>query len=196
MAEEATAVNTIVNTISHVAVSPSADASIPTAAIIAVTTGMHAWNCSCLCLLSNVRMFTAVSTTISETVISSKRCPKCGTVKKSGKLSCCARNGAWFKKCGDAGDSNFNHTWVEGVQACNSFGSPLLTKAPVRVMLLHKKITTQSANKTWPSNPDKHHVNIYPTRSIFNADTADSEDYDKPAEIAALVSFWFTTMYL
>ena len=45
-------------------------------------------------------------------------CRKCGIIKQSGKLSCCARGGAWFKKCGDAGDSNFEHTWVEGIQAC------------------------------------------------------------------------------
>ena len=48
------------------------------------------------------------------------RCPKCGTVKKSGKRSCCARGGSWFNKCGDAGDTNFDHTWVEGIRACTS----------------------------------------------------------------------------
>ena len=47
-------------------------------------------------------------------------CPKCGTVKKSDKRSCCARGGAWFKNCGDAGDTQFDHTWLEGVQACKS----------------------------------------------------------------------------
>ena len=47
-------------------------------------------------------------------------CPKCGTTKKSGKLSCCARGGAWFKKCGDGGDTKFEHTWTEGIQACKS----------------------------------------------------------------------------
>ena len=44
-------------------------------------------------------------------------CPKCGT-NKSGKLSCCARGGAWFQKCGDPGDSKFGHTWNEGIKAC------------------------------------------------------------------------------
>ena len=47
-------------------------------------------------------------------------CSKCGSIKKSGKLNCCARGGAWFKNCGAAGDSNAGHTWVEGLQACNS----------------------------------------------------------------------------
>ena len=46
-------------------------------------------------------------------------CPKCG-VDKDGALSCCFRNGAWFKKCGNPGDSKFEHTWLEGNQACKS----------------------------------------------------------------------------
>ena len=47
-------------------------------------------------------------------------CPKCGLNKKSGKRSCCANGGAWEKKCGDAGDSKFDHTWFQGLQACKS----------------------------------------------------------------------------
>jgi surface protein len=44
-------------------------------------------------------------------------CPKC-VPTKSGKSSCCARGGSWFKKCGEPGDSNFEHTWFEGNLAC------------------------------------------------------------------------------
>ena len=47
-------------------------------------------------------------------------CAKCGIVKKSGEHSCCARGAAWFNNCGDGGDSKFDHTWIEGVQACKS----------------------------------------------------------------------------
>ena len=47
-------------------------------------------------------------------------CPKCGTVKKSGKRSCCAPGGAWVNKCGNDGDSKFDHTWIEGIVACKS----------------------------------------------------------------------------
>ena len=36
----------------------------------------------------------------------------------SGKRSCCIRGGAWFKKCGDVGDSDFKYTWFEGIKAC------------------------------------------------------------------------------
>ena len=45
-------------------------------------------------------------------------CPKCSTIKKSGQRSCCFRGGAWFKNCGDVGDTRFEHTWGEGIQAC------------------------------------------------------------------------------
>ena len=60
------------------------------------------------------------STTSSESVIISDKCLKCGTIKASGKLSCCARGGAWFKQCGDVGDDKFDHAWAEGIQACKS----------------------------------------------------------------------------
>ena len=52
------------------------------------------------------------------TVKPSTTCPKCGKIKKSKKLSCCARGGAWYNNCGDEGDSKFDHTWTEGEQAC------------------------------------------------------------------------------
>ena len=52
-------------------------------------------------------------------------CPKCGTSKKSDKLSCCARGGSWFKRCGDAGDPTVDHTWSEGVDACKDLSSSI-----------------------------------------------------------------------
>ena len=49
----------------------------------------------------------------------SPACPKCAT-NKASKRSCCARGGAWFKNCGDSGNTKFDHTWAEGIQACKS----------------------------------------------------------------------------
>ena len=49
-------------------------------------------------------------------------CPKCGTNKNSGKVSCCIGGGAWFKKCG-ADSSKFEHTWTDGVEACKGVQS-------------------------------------------------------------------------
>ena len=47
-------------------------------------------------------------------------CPVCGAMKRSQKLSCCARGGSWYGKCGSAGDENGEHTWHEGIQACKA----------------------------------------------------------------------------
>ena len=45
-------------------------------------------------------------------------CPQCGTFKKSGRVSCCAPGGAWFKNCGGLGKKNVDHTWFEGAKLC------------------------------------------------------------------------------
>ena len=63
-----------------------------------------------------------IATTIATTKAASKkiigRCPQCGTDKKTGKVTCCVGGGAWVGKCGNAGDSKFEHTWSEGIEAC------------------------------------------------------------------------------
>ena len=59
-------------------------------------------------------------TTTTAFTVATTRCPKCTVANKSGQLSCCARGGAWFKKCGYPGDTNFEHTWFEGFGACKS----------------------------------------------------------------------------
>ena len=54
------------------------------------------------------------------TMQSDVACRECGTIEKSGKLSCCARGGSWFGKCGSTANANVGHTWYEGVQACKA----------------------------------------------------------------------------
>ena len=68
-------------------------------------------------------------------VSSSNRCLKCSIFKKSGKHSCCARGGAWFKNCGDADDIQFDHTWAEGTKACKILSSPVLVKGSQQATL-------------------------------------------------------------
>ena len=53
------------------------------------------------------------------TMISSV-CPKCGTIGKLRKRSCCGRGGSWFKNCGSTGHAKLDHTWYEGIQACKA----------------------------------------------------------------------------
>ena len=45
-------------------------------------------------------------------------CPKCGTMEKSGKLSCCGRGGSWFRHCGASGSAKLTRTWYEGIRVC------------------------------------------------------------------------------
>jgi len=45
-------------------------------------------------------------------------CSKCGKFKKSGRASCCAPGGAWFKDCGAAGNTKVNYKWTDGANAC------------------------------------------------------------------------------
>merc|ERR1712032_893950 len=55
---------------------------------------------------------------ITSTTIKTTTCPKCGTFEKSGRNSCCAPGGAWFKSCGSDRNKNVDHTWFEGMTAC------------------------------------------------------------------------------
>ena len=56
---------------------------------------------------------------VSQT-IGSPACPKCGTIQKSGKASCCAPGGSWFKNCGGSGNTKLGHTWYEGIHVCKA----------------------------------------------------------------------------
>ena len=66
----------------------------------------------------NVHVSAEAPTTAATPPPSSMTCPECGTFKTSGQLSCCGPGGTWFKKCGNAGDSKFDHTWSDGIEAC------------------------------------------------------------------------------
>ena len=71
------------------------------------------------------------------TVNRSNWCLKCVQTQKSGKRSCCARGGAWFKNCGDASGTEFDHTWAEGIQACKGIGSLISVKSSLQGILHH-----------------------------------------------------------
>ena len=62
-------------------------------------------------------------------------CSKCGTIKKSGKRSCCAAGGAWFQKCGHFGESEFDHTWLEGIEACSNFAGSVFVIKQSKIVL-------------------------------------------------------------
>ena len=83
---------------------------------------------------------------------SNKWCPKCGTTNKSGKVSCCARGGSWFKNCGDEGNTKFDHTWAEGVQACKDIVSSVSVQLSPEVMFRHAGATMDRAATTKPQS--------------------------------------------
>ena len=126
-------------------------------------------------------------TTTSASATGGKRCPKCGKGKKSGKLSCCARGGAWFQKCGDGDDSKFDHTWVEGIQACNSLGSHS-TEAPAQVMLRQERVTVRTTNATWTYNSGRQQSHKHSIDDMTDYGTADVEGSIK-IELFAMVLF-------
>ena len=45
-------------------------------------------------------------------------CLKCGIFAKSGRRSCCARGGSWYRNCGGFNDPTVDHTWFDGIDAC------------------------------------------------------------------------------
>ena len=54
------------------------------------------------------------------TTITVSVCLRCGTIGKSGEMSCCGRGGSWFKSCGGSVHTKLQHTWYEGIQACKA----------------------------------------------------------------------------
>ena len=115
-----------------------------------------------------------------------KECPKCGIIKKSSISSCCARGGAWFRKCGDAGNLNFDHTWGEGIQACKARASSLMVE--VREQDLLEGMIDQTINWTNLQNADQQHGNVYLSAKAVDVSTADNPDYLKLAGIISVGS--------
>ena len=110
--------------------------------------------------------------TTSLSAVKSNSCPKCAT-DKAGKHSCCARGGAWFKNCGDGGDTKF-HTWTEGIQACEGFRPSV--EPPPQVMLRRVGLITYplNTNKSW--NGAQQQTNINRLGRISTAGSKDCED--------------------
>ena len=127
----------------------------------------------------------ALTTITSLSAVSSTGwCPKCGTTKKSSKSSCCARGGAWFKKCGDASDTRFNHTWAEGIHACKSVTSSISVGSPQQAMRRHVGVTV---NNTESCNATKQQANVYRSDSMSNSGSTKPEDYCGLAKAAVVI---------
>ena len=146
----------------------------------------------CLELLFHARMPTEVYRTTSKPELSSSEgCPKCSSHKQSGKLSCCAGGGAWFKKCGDFGNSNFDHTWVEGIQACKG-------RSPKVLILLVTLFQCESCHRngfvvvTIPRRHSTHHLPTV-TTSVASLSSPASSSRTVITSVSAMAMTIITT---
>ena len=134
------------------------------------------------------------STTKSLNVVSSS-CSKCGTLKNSGKQSCCARGGAWFKNCGNDGDAQFDHTWVDGIEACKDAMSSL--NSPMQVELHNEGVIEDQMNSTEPQNFAQQQTQIYRSGSVlaYTVSTT-SENSVGLARVVGFIHASLTVLYL
>ena len=109
------------------------------------------------------------------------RCVNCGTSKKSGKRSCCARGGDWSENCGDAGDTKLEHTWIEGIQACKDFS--LSVTSPLQDVIIRRVgIIDQLRNIRRSRNATRQQTDMYHRTIVSDTVSTDSKDRGGLAE--------------
>ena len=104
-------------------------------------------------------------------------CPKCGTFKNSEKMSCCAFDGAWYKKCGNANDPDFDHTWYEGIQACKEAQAQAMSRP--------------KTNDTLQSHAAQEKINDPTVVSASVVKTNDCEACDRKISLIIIFSYNF-----
>ena len=139
-----------------------------TCVFIAMYACIHMYIISFERLLSRIETSTTTVSAVNST--STSGCVKCGTVAKSGKLSCCARGASWFNNCGDVGDAHFEHTWVEGIHACEDFGDLVSVQSPLRVVLRHVGRVSRPQHSSQVQTRFYGHVSMSETRTTGGAD--------------------------
>ena len=129
---------------------------------------------------TNAHVCTPVSTTPAPIT-----CAKCGT-DNAGKLSCCARGGSWFKHCGDPDDSNFDHTWYEGIRVCKESAS---REAQA---MLSRQITTAREQK--PTQQKTIGSVTDSMNDVYTTGAVTSKGCDKRLTFAFITSILLTTL--
>ena len=144
-------------------------------------------------LYANAIMPAELHMTTRASAARSESCPKCGHAKKSGKPSCCARGGAWFHKCGDVVNNKFDHTWAEGIQACNGFVGSISADAPGPVR--DKNNIEQPIKSTGLRNADEQASSIRPVVNVPDAGAVDCEDRVELAKFVVFAGLLFFNFY-
>ena len=139
-------------------------------------------------------MATEAHRTMSSSVESSRYwCSKCGAVKKSGKFSCCARGGTWFKKCGDADDKKFDHTWSEGIKVCKGFASSMSVKSPLQLTPRPLEVIVYRPSTSKRRNTTQKHTHTDRSDNMSSVGTTTSEDCIELTKIVICVAGLFIT---
>ena len=109
-------------------------------------------------------------------------CPKCGAGKKFGKHSCCARGGAWFKKCGNTDEAQFDHTWTEGIRACEGFSNLITVTSPPQAMYRQVEALAKLSDNARVRNHTQRRMHVNHTGGYSNVITVISPPQDVIAE--------------
>ena len=139
-------------------------------------------------------MCTATAATIADTAVTPPvACPKCAT-NNAGKLTCCARGGSWFQKCGDTGDSKFDHTWTEGIKACkDSTSGKAQAQAQAQPMMSNQTTTAQEQKAVQQKITDSVTDNM---NDVYNAGAVNFKVGDKHSTFAVTISLFLTMILL
>ena len=130
----------------------------------------------------------SASSSVPEDPGTGPTCPKCGIIPGTGKRSCCADGGAWLDDCGVVGDSRFEHTWNEGIQACRRSANLLSKVAELQIRRRDK--TTQTHSNLQQSSSQKKIVESI-VESTTDADIASSEAREQLSNILGVVTLVF-----
>ena len=107
------------------------------------------------------------------TTASRSVCPKCGTVGKSGKTSCCGRGGSWFRNCGSASNTKrLRHTWYEGILACK-------TRNQLKTVMPRQPNGAQRLNSSYSVNMDNPETAIAAVETFISTSADTSHQYQQ-----------------
>ena len=123
---------------------------------------------------------------------SNNGCAECA-INKAGKLSCCARGGAWFKKCGDAGDTQFDHTWAEGIRACKDFETSVSVES---VILHHMEVIAHPLETKRSRNTTRQQTNVYRAGSTPSTGAMDAEGCVGLSKVTVFICVSFVCHYV
>ena len=167
-------------------VTPTTTAAVTpttTPVVTTTTTPMVTTTTTPVVTTTSAAVSTPAATVTTATTASSDvaPCPKCGINGKTGKTSCCHRGGSWHKKCGNAGDPNFDHTWTEGLSVCLS---AIQAEAEAHPMLSHQRSAAllQSGD--------------FAPGSVVDADAKDSQGFRNLANLTALISAFLVAVHM